>query len=100
VWFILSDTASARAWAREHRLPESDVFALSVKKRLFFQRPTHGHIWMTPMRLVLTPGLEVRDARPWDGSLDVEILEELCLSGGIAPESVDEYLQLLERAGS
>ena len=65
-----------------------------------FRRSVYGDIWFTPMRLVLTPELSVRDARPSDELLGKMDLDSLCRFGGFAPRSLDDFRALVEPAGS
>jgi hypothetical protein len=96
LWLISGDSASALAWARAHGLPRTDVAAVLPYRASPFRRPVFGRIWVTPTRIVLAPGMVVRDARPAPANqlLTVEQLENICEQGGVAPQSVEELRQL------
>lgn len=98
-WFVLADSYETLVWAHENHLREAEVFPLFPKRRLFFQRPLVGRVWGTPMRLVLTPILNVQDARPADNLLSREELDSLCSVGGIAPESYEVLRDLISEEG-
>jgi hypothetical protein len=94
IWLVLADSTSAQEWARERRLPASEVLALSPLQRRPFQRPLAGQVWVTPMRLILRADLTVQDARPVDGMLTAAALDSLCRFGGIAAGSLNAYREL------
>ena len=71
------------------------VLTLAARKQRFWRPPVLGEIWATPIRVVLTPELVVRDARPSDALLGHEELQALCNDGGIAPQGLEEFGDLL-----
>ena len=95
LWLVGGDPASVASWADKHGLPRERVLALSAKKGRLWRPPVLGDVWVTPTRVVLTPGLVVRDARPSDTLLSDEELQTLCHNGGIAPQGIRELKELL-----
>lgn len=99
VWLLLGDSMVASSWGSSHGLPENIVFGLSPRRWSLLSRPVFGNVWGTPMRLVLTPKMEVRDIRPTHTPPSEVELAEICVNGGIGPESLKEYLALMEDLG-
>jgi len=91
-WLITSDSTGAARWAERHGLPQDRVLALSPTRRTSFRGPRFGRLWYSPMRMVLADGFEVRDARPADGLLNRQQLDELCRQGGSVPQSIEELI--------
>jgi hypothetical protein len=96
VWFVLGDSTTAVTWGEENGLPSHAVFGLEVKRPGLFRRPVFGDVWASPMRLVVSSGLVVREARPQNELPDQAELEDLCLNGGIAPSSFQELMAYIE----
>jgi hypothetical protein len=81
-WLIPGDPDATMAWAEAHGLPKKQV--LSVWERGshgFLSRGVVGHIWFTPLRVILTEDLLVRDVRPSDHVPDEATLRFLCDQG-------------------
>ena len=95
VWLLGGDSTEVASWADEHGLPGDRVLTLAAKKETFWRSPVLGDVWFTPTRVLLTPELVVRDARPSDELLSHEDLRSLCQDGGIAPQGLEELLHLL-----
>ena len=95
LWLLPGDSARVASWADERGLPRERVLALTAKRGPFWRPVIRGDIWVTPTRVVLTPGLVVRDARPSDALLDQEDLQRLCEDGGFAPQGVKELRDLI-----
>jgi len=99
LWLMGGDSAAVASWADEHGLPRDRVLALATKKGLFCRSPVAVDIGFTPTRVVLTPGLVVKDARPSDALLSHEELRNICRNGGIAPQGLGELKSLLQLDG-
>lgn len=96
LWLIGGDSADVASWANKHGLPRDRVLGLLAKKGPFWRPLVVGDIWFTPTRVVLTPSLVVRDARPLDALLSKEQVQDLCQNGGAAPQGLQELRDLVE----
>ena len=95
LWLLPGDSAHVASWADERGLPRERVLALKGKRGPFWRPVIRGDVWFTPTRVVLTPGLVVKDARPSDALLDQAELQRLCEDGGFAPQGVEELRDLI-----
>lgn len=78
LWLIANPADSVRVWALELGLPLHSVFSLGVRDRTWLAAGTYGNIWMTPMRVILTPDGTVLDVRPSDELPDAATLAKIC----------------------
>lgn len=100
LWFLWGDSSTVATWTSLHALPPQTVLRLAGKRQYPWRRPVLGDVWVTPMRIVLTSDLVVRDARPSDSIPNDSVVGSLCRKGGIAPRNLSEYLEQMMGGGT
>lgn len=78
LWMLTGDSASVMGWARAHGLPLSEVRVISPGRATGWRTTVAGDLWFTPMRVILTPDMIVRDARPSASMPSDDTLRLLC----------------------
>lgn len=87
---MAGNPSEIREWAQEHSIPDSTLFIMQPTRVSPFARLTVSHLWFTPMRVIVTNDLIVKDARPADILLPQAILNRICQNGGHTPTDLDE----------
>jgi hypothetical protein len=95
IWLLPGDVPDVARWTEEHGLPSSTVFALHPKRATWWSRPVAGRVWMTPTRVVLGSSWRVKDAQPADQLLGESDLDVVCEGGGVAPGSLEAFLEMV-----
>jgi hypothetical protein len=78
VWLMASPPDQVQVWAAELGVPVHSVFAIDVRDRTWRSPGYYGHIWMTPMRVILAHDGTVLDIRPSDELPDDATLASIC----------------------
>jgi hypothetical protein len=95
IWLLTADSVSATRWADDHALSRSDVYALGIRPKWGGLTRVYGSLYFTPIRVMLTDGLIVYDARPSDQLPSAEERNAYWSGGGIAPESLQEFIEIV-----
>ena len=100
LWLLWGDSVDVARWGSQRGLPPQTVLRLEAKRRYWWERPVVGDFWVSPTRLVLSEDLIVKDARPTDAIPNDAEVQSLCRGGGIAPGSLEEYVEWAQHGGS